>query len=172
MSASSEDVKLGSLGQAARGKQLNTARAILIIVGILTVAINGFLFVTAQSRVNDEINRLQQQGLQIDQSLVAGVVLENQIIHGVGAALGIVFIALGILVYQFPVPCTVGGLVLYVAANIGFGILDPSTIASGIIIKVFIVIGLFKSVQSAFAYNAEKQSTPLAHVGSGDNPFS
>ncbi|MFN7293014.1 MAG: hypothetical protein ACK5YR_18570 [Pirellula sp.] len=172
MSVSSDDVKLGSLGQAARGKQLNLARGILIVVGILSLAANGFFFVTAQSRVNDEVNKLQQQGLQVDQSLVAGAVLENQIINGVGASIGIIFVVLGILVYQFPVPCTVGGLVLYVAANIGFGLLDPSTLASGIVIKVFIIIGLFKSVQSAFAYNAEKQTTTASNAGSGDNPFS
>lgn len=172
MSVSSDDVKLGSLGQAARGKQLNTARAILVIVGIMSLAINGFLFVTAQSRVDDEISKLQQQGLQIDETLVAGVVLENQIIHGVGAAIGIILLVLGILVYQFPVPCTVAGLALYVTANIGFGILDPTSIASGIIIKVFIVIGLFKSVQSALAYNAEKQAASTARIDSGDNPFS
>jgi len=171
MSASLENVKLGSLGQAARGNQLSSARGILMIVGLLTLAINGFIFVNVRKGVDDEINKLLQQGLLVDQATVAGVVLENQIIYGVGVVLGIVFITLGGVVYKSPVLCVVSGLVLYVAANIGFGLLDPASIASGIIVKVLIVMGLVKSLQSALAYNSEKLGT-LNSLSLGDQALS
>ena len=43
--------KLGSLSQAARGKQLNQTRGILIVIGVLTVVLNGVLLVAAQSKI-------------------------------------------------------------------------------------------------------------------------
>ena len=142
-----------------------------MIVGLLTLAINGFIFVNVRKGVDDEINKLLQQGLLVDQATVAGVVLENQIIYGVGVVLGIVFITLGGVVYKSPVLCVVSGLVLYVAANIGFGLLDPASIASGIIVKVLIVMGLVKSLQSALAYNSEKLGT-LNSLSLGDQALS
>ena len=172
MSAAPQDVKLGSLGQAARSKQLNSARIILIIVGLLSLGVNGFFFSQIRTRIDKEVTQLKQQGYEVDQTAIEGTILENQIIFGAGAALGVTFIVLGVLVYQFPVPCTILGLVLYVGANIGFGLLNPATIASGIIVKVFVVFGLFKSVQSAFAYKAEMQAASNPTVGTGSNPFS
>ncbi len=130
MLTSKEETKLGNLGQAARGNQLNMAKVSCLWSGLLTVAVNGFMFVNVRKGVDDEISKLVQQGLQVDQSAVASIVLENHVIFGVGAALGALFIILGALVNQFPVACTVSGLVVYVIANLGFGIIDPATFTS------------------------------------------
>lgn len=159
MLTSKEETKLGSLGQAARGNQLNMARGILFMVGLLTVAVNGFMFVNVRKGVDDEINKLVQQGLQVDQSAVASIVLENQVIFGVGASLGALFIILGAMVTQFPVACTVSGLVVYVIANLGFGIIDPATLTSGIVIKMLVAAGLYQGMKSAFAYKANEDAT-------------
>ena len=83
------------------------------------------------------------------------VVKVVQLVAGVTMALGVVFIVLGVLVYKIPVVATVLGLVLYVGAAILFGLFDPASLVSGIIIKIFIVIGLVKAVQSAIAYQKE-----------------
>jgi hypothetical protein len=154
--------ELGSLAQSARGKQLNTARWILIVVGVLTVAVNTGMVFLSEKNVQNEVRQLQKQGLQVDQAEVQKVLTFNRIFLGSLAVLGIVFIVLGIFVYQAPVPCTVAGLSLYVIANVVAGIINPLSIASGIIIKVLIIAGLFKGVQSAFAYSKQENSTEFA----------
>ncbi len=88
-------------------------------------------------------------------SQVENIVRLQQLVTGGAAAIGVVFIVLGALVYKFPVPCTVAGLVLYILSALVFAVLDPTSIVRGVIIKVIIVVGLFKSMQSAFAYQAE-----------------
>lgn len=163
----SEDASLGSLGQAARGNQLRSARVTLIIIGALTLALNGFLVTQSTKNINDEVAQLRQQGMQVDDTEVAKVIQLNQLVHGGAASLGIVFIGLGLLVYKFPVPCTVAGLALYILANLAFGLLDPKILLSGIIIKILIVAGLFKSVQSALAYQAEQRSLATGTGQSG-----
>ena len=147
--------ELGSLAQSARGNQLKSARWIMIFVGVLTIAINGFAFATTDGTLDREVAELQAQGYEIDDAELANLIFSNKLITGGFAATGVLFILLGILVYQFPVPCTVTGLVLYIGA-IGLGaLLNPLSLAQGIIVKVLIIMGLVKSVKSAFAYTNE-----------------
>ncbi len=154
----SDEPNLGNLAQAARGNQLSSARWTMIVVGLLTLAVNGFSFATAEKAIDDEIAKVRQAGDQVDMSVRNDYVRMIQIVAGGAAALGVVFIALGVMVYKFPVPCTVAGLVLYILSTLGFAALDPTTLVRGIIIKILIVVGLFKSVQSALAYQAEKKA--------------
>ena len=137
--AETDEGSIGQLGQNARKKQLKSARWIMIIIGLLTLGLNGFLATQAQAQ-------------------------DIQLMAGAGIFIGVIFIVLGIMVYQFPVPCTIAGLTLYVLANAGFAIVNPMSLTSGIVIKVFIVIGLAKSVGSALAYKREED----AAVQSGD----
>lgn len=154
---------LGSLAQAARSKQLNSARNILIIVGLLTVAVNGIFVFLAEKMVDEqfkkEMNQLRQQGMVFDQGRVAELkaeaVTSTRVVNGVGLALGVVFIFLGLNVKNFPVPMTITGLVLYIGAAAVFGMMDPTTLLQGVIIKVLIVVGLFKAVKAAIAYENE-----------------
>lgn len=154
----SEEPNLGNLAQAARGNQLSVARYTMIIIGLLTAVANGFFFVNAKQSVDEEIAKLKQQGMQIDMSQVDNVVKLQQLINGGAALLGVVFITLGALVYKFPVPCTVAGLVLYILSTLAFAALEPTTLVRGIVIKIIIVFGLFKSVKSAMAYQAEMKA--------------
>jgi len=147
--------ELGSLAQSARGNQLKSARWILIFVGVLTTAINGFMFVSNDARLEKEAAELRSQGYEIDEAELANLSSTTKVTSVSFAALGILFILLGILVYQFPVPCTVAGLVLYIAAAGLSALIDPMTLAQGLIVKILIVAGLFKSVKSAFAYTNE-----------------
>ena len=132
-------------------------------MGILTAAANGFLFYNAENEVklavDLEVSQGRAKGLQFDQATIAqesakilGVV---QLIYGASIALGVVFIVLGLLVKQFPVPTTVLGLILYIGANAGYAFLNPASLMGGIIIKVIIVVGLIRAVQAAIAYQKE-----------------
>jgi hypothetical protein len=154
---------LGSLGQAARGNQLKSARIIMFVLGGLMLALNLFLMVSAESQ-------LRNQGIGGED--LKELVALNQVIAGVGILVAIVFIVLGALVYSFPVPCTIAALVLYIVYLVVQGALNPLSIVSGIIIKIFIVIGLVKSVSSARAYEQERRSAPPADLGPTPARFS
>jgi len=170
MSTLSTGDGLGSLAQAARSKQLNSARTILLVVGVLTVLVNGFFVVMAETMVNKqfetELADLRRQGVVVDEDKVEELreesIQSTRLINGVGLALGVVFILLGMNVKKYPVPMTITGLVLYLGSAAVFGLMDPTTLAKGIIIKIFIIVGLFKAVQSAIAYEKEANlETPV-----------
>jgi hypothetical protein len=154
---------LGSLGQQARLKNLRTARIIFIIVGLLTIAVNVFGLGMARELVNAEIDKevaaIRRQGNEVDpvelEKVRAALVRTVQVMSLALIAVGIVYLVFAGIVQKYPVPITISGLVIYVAAAAIFAVLDPSTIAQGIIVKVLIVIGLVKAVQSAIAYQRE-----------------
>jgi hypothetical protein len=151
---------LGSLAQSARKKQLKTARWIMIGVGLLTVVVNGFQYSLINRQIEEEIQKqstaLRARGMQPDQKSVdefrQRVSLIARYIIGSAIVLGVVFVILGILVYTYPVPATVLGLVLYIGAAAVFGVLAPETLVQGLIIKIIIIVALAKSIQAAVAY--------------------
>ncbi len=155
---------LGSLAQSARLKQLNSARAILVTVGVLTLAANAFMFSNAEREIDDAINQGMQPGMVVDQEKRAEIINMVRMIYGGTCVLGAVFIVLGILVKKFPVPTTVLGLVLYLGGNAVFALLSPESFTRGIvlIVKIVIAIALVKAMQAAFAYQKELNEARLA----------
>jgi hypothetical protein len=151
---------LGNLAQAARKKQLNVARGILIFVGIVTLAVNGFSFAHAKQEteevVQQEIRGVQARGQQADPVSVENersrILRFCQAIYGSAIVVGTILIVLGFLVHRFPIPATVLGLVLYIGGIAVFGYIVPATLAQGIIIRIIIVVALIKSIQAAVAY--------------------
>jgi hypothetical protein len=167
--APNEQPGLGSLAQSARGKHLNQARGILIAIGVLTVIANGVFFFLVPNMVHEEIQkeiRKAGPGANFDPAKIKEVedsgVRTAQLVTGGTAVLGIVFIVLGILVKQYPVPATALGLVLYVGSFVVFALLDPQNISAGIIIKIIIIVGLVKSLQAAIAYQKEQRAAQAA----------
>lgn len=149
----SESEGLGSLAQSSRGSDLKSTRWMLFIIGGLTLAVNGFQLSNASNEV---------AGLNLPQQEFDRVLGLVRLIYGAGAAIGIVFILCGIFLEKFPVPLTILSLVLYVGAAAGFAFLDPASLMQGAIIKVIIVVSLAKSVQTALAYQRERDSTAEA----------
>ena len=163
---------VGSLAQSAREKQLNKAKAILIFIGVLTIAVNGVQLTLAETQVKEafaqEVAAAQRQGMIVDAEQVAELEADAlsvaQMIIGGAVFVGIVFVVLGVLVKSYPVVTTVTGLVLYVGAAAVFGLIDPSTLARGAILKVVIIAFLVKAIQAAVAYQRENGSTPSPAV--------
>jgi hypothetical protein len=161
---------LGNLAQAARKKQLKTARGILLFVGIITVVVNIAFCVFADkivdSQIDQEVAELRGQGMEIDNAAVAEVrassIRSVQLANGIAVALGVVFIVCGIMVYQYPVPTTILSLVLYIGSAAVYGVVDPTTLARGWLIKIIIVVALFKAVQAALAYEKEQKQAESA----------
>jgi hypothetical protein len=145
----------GSLTQSARKGQLKSARGILFFVGILTVALNAFSFTQAKSSVDAEVQKLQTQGLFVDQDTINQAVKSTQLLSGVMAGVGGVFVIMACMVYQYPVPIVASALVLYIGAAAVFAVLDPTTLAQGLLIKIIIVVSLFKSLQAAIEYQKQ-----------------
>ena len=161
---------LGSLAQASRGKQLNQARGTLIAIGLLTIVVNaafmGLMRGQVQEELKKEVQKLNAQGQGVDQAKLKEVedaaVRAGFLINGVAVFLGVLFVVFGLMIKMFPVPITVLSLVLYIGAAAVFGLMDPTTLLRGIIVKVIIVAGLFKAVQAAIAYQKEQSAASTA----------
>jgi hypothetical protein len=145
-----ESNDLGSLAQSARLKQLNTARWILIVIGILTMLVNGYLLTTARQQMMDEIRK--QNMVIVNQDEFEQSLMLVRLIFVIPAVLGAVFVVLGLMIKAYPVPITITSLVLYVVANLAFALLNPLALLQGLLIKIIIVVALAKAVQAALAY--------------------
>ena len=106
----------------------------------------------------------QGNGFEVDPAEVEAIRSESVraawISSALWACVGAVFIALGVVVYRFPIPATVAGLVLYIGCIAVTAMMDPTMIARGIIVKILIIVGLFKAVQAAI--ESEKVQTSAA----------
>lgn len=158
---------LGNLAQSARGKQLKSARTIMFFIGVLSVAVNMFVFSSAEGEVQKEIDKEVAKlgpGFEADPEKIAELkdqaVGATRLISGGGMVLGMVFITCGLLVKRYPVPATVTALAIYLSSMAIFGLVNPASLASGLIVKIFIVVGLFKAVQAAVAYQKEFAAAP------------
>jgi hypothetical protein len=177
MSDASTD-ELGSLAQAARSNELKTARGILFVIGALTIVANAIFMGLAKSNVDEQIEQeianVRAQGMEIDEAKVEEVrtaaYREVMVANAIGIALGVVFVLFGLFVYRKPVPITIAALVLYIGSNAAYGLLDPTMLAKGIIIKILIVVGLFKAVQAAIASEKEMENAALGPLAPTSNP--
>jgi hypothetical protein len=167
--ASPSAARLGNLAQAARGKELKSARSIMLFVGVVSILANGYFFAAAASNVRSEIDKEVSKlgpNFVVDPVKLAQVtsqaVRTTRLIAFGGMLLGGVFVACGLLVEKHPVPMTVTALTLYLGGNAVFGMLNPASLGAGWFMKIFIVIALFKAVQAAFAYQKELAATAEA----------
>jgi hypothetical protein len=175
---SSDSSGLGSLSQEARSSQLGTARGILLFIGVLTVAANAFFYTQIEKQVDEELNKqvqaLRGQGMIADpvelKKIRESAIQIAKLIQGGAVLLGVVFIIMGVMVKQYPVPITITALVLYIGATAIFGFIEPSSLIRGIIIKVIIVVALAKSVQTALAYQREQDAARMRVGGMGQAP--
>lgn len=161
-----------SLAQGARTQELKKAKGILWLVGILTIAVNAFMFFNAKNEFETAANaELAKNGTSLSamQALPAAQRAEFdqvytdafaklRLIYGAGIALGVIFIVCALFVEKKPVASTVTGLVLYLGSMAAMLAIDPPSIAKGIIIKIFIVIGLVSSVKAALAIEKERRA--------------
>ena len=159
---------LGSLAQSARSKQLKSAKVTIIAIGLLTVGANLVLALMNDYRIDEEVKKLQAQGLVVDQKVVEATKRETQLTCAGFGAIGIVFIVMGFFVSAYPVPITILALVLYLAGFAISAVLDPATIPQGIIIKIIIIGGLVRSIKAALEYERERsQAVEEAFAPSG-----
>ncbi len=139
--------KLGSLAQGARIKHLNSARNYLLLVFVLQM-VGGLFLVYAFSQVNIPKEALPQ------------VYLAYGVVFGAGLA----FLVLALLVYRFPLPATIIGLVLFITLHAIDAIADPTSLARGWLIKILVIAALVKAIQAAVAYENERKATMASNA--------
>jgi hypothetical protein len=169
---------LGSLVNSARTKQLKTARGILLFVGVMTILVNGVMVFFAdslvQNQIDEELRSPQFAGRQINHQALAefkqAAVQSTRIADGIAIAAGIVFIVCALNVQRYPVPITIFSLVLYIGLAAAYAVIDPRTLLAGLIVKVIIVIALFKAIQAAISMQREQSLAPLAAEVSPEVP--
>lgn len=166
----------GSLAQNVRTTELKKAKSILWFVGILTILFNGYMFFTATSQVDSEIEKgLKKQGtslsdlrklpLEVRQPFEEArdkALGQVRLAYGGSLVLGFLFVGCALAVDRKPVAATVAGLVLYLGGTAVFAAMDPENLARGLIIKIFIIIGLVSSVKAALAVEKQARGLELA----------
>ena len=155
---------LGSLAQAARDKQIRQARSTFIVIGVLTLGLNGFLLYNLPNEIA-QAARSNNVGPAQEAQFRQAVSFVGYAIYGGATLLGLVFVALGLLIKLRPVPITIIGLVLYIGSAVGFGLLNPLSLAQGVIVKVIIVVALVRAIKAARAYEQESKLAPGALPG-------
>ncbi len=152
---------LGSLAQAARGNELKQAQRILVVIGVLTIAVNGFFLFNLPNEIQQAIQQNQIAPADVAQFHQAATV-SGYLLYGLPALLGLLFVVFGLIIKQFPVPITITSLVLYLLAMAAFGLLEPATLARGIVVKIIIVFALFRAITAARHFQAHVQQASLA----------
>jgi hypothetical protein len=165
-----------NLAQEARKQQLKKARWILIAVGVLQLIVGLFFVFNARAMVKSQFEKelapMKAQGATVDeqklQELEDSATKATQLLNLGGILGGIGFIFLGLLVYRFPVACTVTGLLLYIGLFAGFAFVsfmgdgDGSVFVRGWLFRLLIIIALYKAIQAALAYEKEKKAAESA----------
>lgn len=152
---------LGSLAQAARGNELKQAQRILIVIGALTLAVNGFALYNLPNEIRQAVQQNQIPPADIEPFRQAVTVM-GYLIYGSAALLGLLFVVFGLIIRRFPVAITITSLVLYILATAIYGLLSPATLAAGLIMKIFIIVLLFRAIKAARAFQAHTQKPALA----------
>jgi len=169
---------MSNLAQEARKKQLRTARWILVVVGVLQLIAGLFFIFNArslvQAQLEKEIQTLRAQGMVVDQEelqeLVDSTTRATQLLNLGGVLGGICLVFLGLLVYRFPVACTITGLLLYIGMFATFAFIsfmgdgDGSVFVRGWLIRILIIVALFKAIQAALAYEKELKAAERAFI--------
>jgi hypothetical protein len=156
---------LANLAQSARMKHIKSAKTVLVIVGVLTIVVSLGMFVGAEAMVQSQIDKELKDlgpGMVVDQSILVQLKADQVGAQRFGSLLslaeGVVFLLLGLNVQKAPVPLTATGLILYLADYAIGGVLDPMYLVKGILIKIIIVVCLFKALNAAIAYEREKRA--------------
>lgn len=166
---------LGSLKQHARGRNLRSARIALVLACILMSFQATIELVTIdqqieqlEQKVKDEVKkqgmfaRVNQEKLKELKDLVRRII--HIFAYGI-YGFAFIFLVMALLVYRFPLFCTVGGLVLYIGYHLIIGYLisrESNTfdvmkvMLSWWPIKIIIILGLLKGIQTAVAYQRER----------------
>ncbi|MEW4491115.1 hypothetical protein AB1L42_23775 [Thalassoglobus sp. JC818] len=120
-----DDDNLGSLAQSARSNHLKNARIMMYVLGTLMLIVSVTQFFIAELIVDNQIKlelaNISGRGVDIDQQRVQRIreetVTLTKVVSVISSIAGVILLVLGYQVYNYPVPCTVLALVLYLGGK-------------------------------------------------------
>ncbi|HEY4312133.1 MAG TPA: hypothetical protein VGN12_21980 [Pirellulales bacterium] len=151
-----------SLAHRGREKSLRQARSLLIIIGLLMVVVYAVTTIRMPEEVRQEAIKLQEQGQLITRQAREAIVRINQVIACAFVALGVIFVVLGLALRSYPVPIAITAFVLYLAAVVVTGLIDPTTFARGLLVKLIVAATLVKAILAAVAYRRALHASTIA----------
>ena len=86
--------------------------------------------------------------------------LDKESMVFIGAAaliIGFLFLGLWFWARSSPFPAALTALIIYVTLNVAGIVMEPESASQGIIIKIFIILGLAKAVQSGYALRKQQE---------------
>ncbi len=139
--------------RAQASKHLFQSLGILIFLGVLRVAINGYLY----SNISNEVESLVLIEPDAAED-VEWLVTALKIVYGMFIAIGVGFLVCAGLAFQFPMTATITALVLYVISELVGFVTAPWTLLSirGWIVKAAIFGGLVQAINNAAYYKFVK----------------
>lgn len=131
------------------GASINGIGILLITIGLLSIAVNGFYYAQIDDEVAAVIEKQPELAEQRDQLASLGAV-----IYGVSIGFGCMFIFLGVAAYFFPFGAPLTALVVYVLVTIIALIVNPIAVLKpgSLIAKLLITGALIKAVNSGAYY--------------------
>jgi len=137
-------------GQDVQGRQLkkklkNACTALFAVAILQSLATLLVLFVLRSRYYPDGWDTASEEV----QGAVQSVILTM-------AGIAVAFAALGFWARKSPLPATIIGLVLYLTAMIADAVMEPETIAQGLLVKAIIIAVLAKGISAAVQYRKLK----------------
>ena len=137
--------------RAMASRALEPARWSLIVVGILTIIANIYMFFNAPYEAASVAQEAAARGEMIDKTLIEIIC---RVFYAIVVFVGFGFILLGLLVYQFPVAAPAIGLTFYGLGILFLLYLNPTEVLRpvGIMIKLAIIGTLVKAINDGAYY--------------------
>jgi hypothetical protein len=147
---------LSPANQSVWNKELKSARTILIVVGVLQLIFGAFYLTQAREEFDKGLEaavKARGPNLVVDRVEADRLFEENKgLVYGLGSfplVLGVFFLVMAAIVSRFPVGVTLTSLIVFIVAHVATAVVDPSQIASGIVLKIIFIVILVKAYKSA-----------------------
>jgi hypothetical protein len=153
-SVESEKAPIGSRNftQSFLKSPLLKVRVWLVVAGILMILFFGLRLPTARAWVEDEVRRAL---LDLPKAQVDRAVLFEQWRAALSIGLGFIFIALGIMLKDQPLPVAVLCLLVYFIFQAAVAFLKPPGVLGVVVGQVLTAIALVMAGISAFRYQSD-----------------
>lgn len=116
----------------------------------LSVSIKKQLLSDAQKKINSAKNTIWIiAGLTFLVGLLAGFGADDFVLMIINFILTLVYLIMAAWANKNPFSAILTAFIIYITMNVVSAFVDPSTLASGLIIKIFIIAGFIKGIRSA-----------------------
>lgn len=156
-----------------REDAVGKARKWLMIIAVMTLVIGGVMFAIQSGEVEKTIQELEQQtaGMSIEDrdALMrehTGMTYQQVLDHDRGMVKLLLFVNVGLAAFYLGMwfwakrnvlAASVIALLMFVSVTAVNGVIEPSTLYKGLVIKIFFVLALVKAIQLALAERAAKR---------------